>query len=219
MQPGNDMIVKYLETLNTFKRSTFVLKGGTALAQCYGVPRISVDIDLDAPARSARNNVMVPATEKFCATYNCSFRLARNSVIVQHVFVHAPEDDDQPLHKPLKVEASFRRQHIKPDEVTTINGIAVYTLPTLVGMKCLAYRERDTFRDLFDLSYIATHYQGELPPESQDAIAAAFAAKGIGQLDYLLKAAECPADMDALQLGEMFLDAYVAVGLMNDESI
>lgn len=213
MSPNNeDMIAKYLETLNSFKRSTFVLKGGNALVQCYQLPRISSDIDLDAPTRSARNNVLVSATEKFCAENGCSFRIAKNTEMVQRVFIHSSENNDQPL----KVEASFRRQNIGPDKVTKINGITVYTLSELVNMKCKAYIDRDRIRDLYDLAYIATHFQDELTTELKKSIADAFSSKGIEQLDYLLKSDKCPQEINTSYLAEMFLDAYDYVGLMED---
>ena len=50
--------------------------------------------------------------------------------------------------KPLKVEVSYRKKSISPDEVVTIGGIAVYNIGSLCVMKASAYAGRDKIRDL-----------------------------------------------------------------------
>ena len=120
------------------------------------------------------------------------------------------------IRKPLKVEISFRKKIILPDEVTKIDGIVVYKIDSLCVMKTNAYVSRDKIRDLHDLVFICNKYWNELPPHTKSVVRNAVEFKGIEQFDYLIKDQKDDL-VDIEKLAEGFLEMYDNLGLLYDE--
>lgn len=58
------VMVSYLLLLNK-RTDQFILKGGTALARCYGLDRFSEDIDLDGTKQDIKE-----ITKRFCDRFH-----------------------------------------------------------------------------------------------------------------------------------------------------
>ena len=199
------------ELLNMFNASTdnpFILKGGTALMECYALDRLSEDIDLDAPGMTTDRDLFFKYLDSFCLENGYTFRLAKNTQTVGRGFIHYPGSD-----KPLKVEVSYRRAEINPDITCLINNIKTYTLDELCLMKTAAYLSRDKIRDLYDVCFICTKYYDTLSNASKDALRSAFEYKDLSQFDYLVKT-DTDYLVDVEKLETMFLKSFENVGLM-----
>lgn len=64
-------MVSYLLLLNK-RTDQFILKGGTALARCYGLDRFSEDIDLDGTKQDIKE-----ITKRFCDRFGFTLRVAK----------------------------------------------------------------------------------------------------------------------------------------------
>jgi predicted nucleotidyltransferase component of viral defense system len=199
------VIHAFLMYLNK-RSSDYVLKGGTALLTCYHLDRFSEDIDLDG-----RGNSIKGIVETFCTATGYSYRVDIDTDTVKRYMIHYGN-----ALKPLKVEVSYRRKKISPDEITVMSGIKVYNLNTLCLMKTKAYMGRDQIRDLYDLAFICNHYYDQLSAVTLSALRNAIEYKGIEQFDYIVK--EQHDDLiDEGKLAEDFLAMYDKLGLFYDE--
>lgn len=185
---------------------SFVLKGGTALLFCYGLDRFSEDIDLDGKHKN-----LVGLVKKFCEEYGYGYRVAKQTDTVQRCMI-----DYGGNGKPLKIEASFRRREIKPEETLIINGIKVYSLDALCSMKVNAYAGRDRLRDLYDAVFIHNNYFEQLSPQVIFSLSNVIEHKGIEQFDYLVRT-QGDDLIDSEQLAEEFLKMYSSLGLLMDD--
>lgn len=197
------VISDFLDYINTSSDS-FILKGGTALAQCYGLPRFSEDIDLDATKEDIK-----PYVKKFCDSHGFSFRLAKDTTTVKRCFVNYGNTG-----RPLKIEVSYRRKIINPSEIAVINDIKVYNINRLAQMKASAYSSRDKLRDLYDLSFICDKYFQELTEQTIINIRDALEYKGLEQFDYIIQTQKDPLINSDFLLTE-FLKMYDKIGLLN----
>jgi hypothetical protein len=118
--------------------------------------------------------------------------------------------------RPLKVEASFRKKEISPDEIRQINGIRVYDLDTLCIMKTNAYAGRDKLRDLYDLSFIFNSYSASLAPQTVSLLRSAIEHKGIEQFDYMAREQQDEL-IDMGKLAGDFLSMFDRLGLLYKE--
>ena len=202
-----EIIVDFLSFLNA-QEEDFVLKGGTALSQCYGLTRFSEDIDLDGTKRTLGDIV-----KDFCSTKGYKFRVAKDTETVQRYMI-----DYGGSYKPLKVEVSYRKKIIRDSEVTTIGGIKVYDIDSLCLMKSLAYAGRDRIRDLYDLAFIINTFYDDLAKGTIFSVQNSLAEKGIEQFDYLV---ETQSDelIDKDKLASDFLDMHGKLGLLVDGEI
>lgn len=182
-----------------------VLKGGTALMLCYGLNRFSEDLDFDARHLGAST---IRLAQRFATTFGYECAVKKDTATVQRVTVHYGG------LKPLKIETSSRTKAIRPENITVVNEITVYTLAALATMKINAYQSRDRIRDLFDVTFIIRHYWSELPVQVQDQIQYALSEKGLEQFDAVL-AADKDELIDPDILAENFLEAYATVGLLS----
>ena len=199
------VIASFMEYLNA-KTDNFVLKGGTALYLCYRLDRFSVDIDLDG-----REKGLTTLVDGFCRENRYAYRVAKDSATVERCMVNYGNAE-----KPLKIEASYRRREIQDGETETINGIKVYGIDPLCGMKINAYSGRDRIRDLYDLTFIYKNYYDRLSPQTVALLRGAVEHKGIAQFDYVVR--NQPDELiDCDRLAEDFLAMYDRLGLMFDE--
>ena len=201
-----EVIASFLKYLNA-KSDNFVLKGGTALFLCYRLDRFSVDIDLDGIGKG-----LVAPVEGFCRENGYAYRVAKDTATVERCMV-----DYGNAGKPLKIEASYRRREIPEEETETVNGIRVYCIDPLCGMKINAYSGRDRIRDLYDLTFIFNNYYDKLSPQTIALLRGAVAHKGIAQFDYVVR--NQPDELiDSEKLADDFLMMYDRLGLLLDES-
>lgn len=201
-----EVIAEFLRYLNGTSDGDYILKGGTALSQCYGLNRFSEDIDLDGKANS-----ILEIIAKFCARNNYSFRIAKDTDTVKRAMIHYGNEQ-----KPLKVETSYCRTHIPESDITQIKNIAVYKIEQLCIMKTSAYAARDKIRDLFDLSFIVNNYYDELSDTTKFVVQNAVGQKGVEQFDYLVSV-EGDELVDPDRLADAFLAMYDKLDLLRNK--
>ena len=202
-----ELIHHFLKDLNR-ETSAFVLKGGTALRQCYGLDRISEDIDLDCTARN-----MIPFAQKFCKINSLACRVAKDTDTVKRVFITYGNHDE---HR-LKVEVSYRQKTIPEDGVININGITVYSIDQIAAMKAAAYLGRDKIRDLYDIIFICNTYFDELSSATKTLLMNGFWYKGLEAFDYLIQTEQDPL-INKEKLADDFLKIWDKLGLMKEKA-
>jgi len=206
MKRHANIMASFIKFINT-KTGNFVLKGGTALYLCYNLDRFSVDIDLDGKEKGLYEYV-----ESFCVANGYSFRVAKDTTTVERYMV-----DYGNTGMPLKIEASYRRKEIPAEEIETVDGIKVYGIDPLCGMKINAYSGRDRIRDLYDLTFIFNHYFDKLSPQTLALLRGAVEYKGIAQFDYVVR--NQPDELiDNDKLAVDFLTMFERLGLLLDEN-
>lgn len=200
-------IEEFLDFLNQ-RTDVYVLKGGTALMECYGLDRFSEDIDLDGSNKEKVFKIM----DQFCKEFNYDFRVAKDTPMVTRFMVDY-KGKTQKGPKPLKIEISHRRDNIPEREITKRNGITTYKLNNLALMKANAYSARDKIRDLYDVSYIVNNYSSELNPLVLDGLRSALEQKGIEHIEYVVKTQNDDL-IDKEKLIESSLEAFDKLGLL-----
>ena len=195
--------------LNSFDGSPYILKGGTALMECYGLDRESEDIDLDAPGRGVSKSAFFKKIDLYCQKRDYSYRIGKDTDTVQRVFLNYGAEN-----RPLKVELSYRRANIPEQASSMVNGIRVYGINELTMMKSSAYLARDKIRDLYDLSFICRAHFDELSPAAVETLRNAFEYKDLDQFDYMVRTQPDPL-IDPDKLEEMFLEAFDKLGLLS----
>ena len=197
-----EVIKDFLGHLNN-QTNQYVLKGGTALAQCYGLDRFSEDIDLDATQRN-----LEPVIEQFCESNGYTFNIKKDTPTAQRFSIHYDSN-----HKHLTIDASYRNKVISPDVIKNINGITVYDINTLYVQKCAAYAGRDKIRDLYDVTFITNNYYDQLTSGSKTIAQNTLAEKDVEQFDYLILTQDDPLiDKDKLETD--FLTMWDKLGLL-----
>ena len=200
-----EVITAFVKYLNA-NTGNFVLKGGTALYLCYRLDRFSIDIDLDGLEKG-----LAAVVDGFCRENDYTFRVAKDTATVERCMV-----DYGDIGRPLKIEASYRRVEIPEAELVMVNGIKVYGIDSLCGMKINAYSGRDRIRDLYDLTFIFNNYNEKLAPQTVALLRGAVAYKGLAQFDYLVRSQ--PDELiDNDKLADAFLSMFDRLGLIADE--
>ena len=199
------VIEDFLNFLNS-RTDNFVLKGGTGLMECYGLSRMSEDIDLDGKEKDIANYV-----EIFCKDRGYTFRISKDTDTVKRYFINYGN-----VGKPLKIEASFRRQSIPENEIKKINGITVYDINTIAVMKAGAYSSRDKLRDMFDVAFIVNTFYEDLNQPVRLILQESISYKGIEQFDFLIKDQQDEL-IDPDVLAEQFLTAYERLGIASEK--
>ena len=205
-QKHGEIIGSFLAYLNA-NTDSFILKGGTALAQCYDLPRFSEDIDLDATKEDIK-----PRIKNFCESNGFIFRVAKDTATVKRCFLNYGNDS-----RPLKIEVSYRRKIINPTEYTRIKNILVYNINRLAQMKAAAYASRDKIRDLYDLSFICDKYFDALTEQTVINIRDALEYKGLEQFDYIMHTQSDPL-INSEHLLTEFLQMYDKIGLLDSQN-
>lgn len=205
-----EVIEDFLQYLNE-KTDMFVLKGGTALMECYELTRFSEDIDLDGP--KGRNRDIDKIIENFAAEREIPIVHNKNTPTTDRFFLHYNGDSH-----PLKIETSFREPVINYDNVVNINGIQVYELSILAEKKVTAFDQRDKLRDLFDIIFICKNCWDKIDDRVKSHIIDSFGHKGI---DYFEMVIETQSDelIDSKKLEEDFIDIWDKVGLSKDDDV
>ena len=208
MYKHKEVIENFLLFLNK-ESDNYILKGGTSLMMCYNLDRFSEDIDLDAVHKS---NTIKKIVENFCGKNGYSFRIAKDTDIVKRYMINYSEE------KNLKVEISFRRKELTfKDKCDIINGIRVYNINELCGMKSSAYLSRDKIRDLYDVAFICNNYWDEISESAKSVLRNALEYKGIEQFDYMI-ATQKDELIDEDKLTESFLMMFEKLGLLYSDN-
>ena len=201
-----EVINDFLIFLNKHTKD-YVLKGGTSLMLCYKLDRFSEDIDLDC----AHSQQIKAIVDEFCSNRNYKYRIAKDTNTVKRFMIHYGSEE-----KPLKIEISYRKKYISPDDYSYINGITVYKIDEICRMKTHAYSSRDRIRDLYDLTFICNNYWEELSDNTIKSIQDCVSYKGIEQFDYLIATQSDPL-IDNEKLADDFLTMYDKLGLLMEE--
>lgn len=187
----------------------YILKGETALMECYGLDRFSEDIDLDGTNHEKIGQIL----HEYAQKKGYSIRIAKDTDTVQRYFIdYGGKTDAGP--KPLKIEISFRKKEIADREKRLINGINVYSIDSMAIMKANAYASRDKIRDLYDVTFIVNNYYESLNPYVADILRDSVGQKGLEQFDYIVQTQKDDL-IDENELAENFLTAYDTLGLSN----
>jgi predicted nucleotidyltransferase component of viral defense system len=151
-----------------------VLKGGTALMLCYGLDRFSEDLDFDLLRElNTHLNLESVCKEglKVLNRQGAGIELAGFSDSKRTETTHRARAlfklPGEVVPVSLKLEVSARQL---PDQegVQSVEGITVYCIDEIARMKLRAAQEdpampyRTAARDLHDLAFIASEYEGEL---------------------------------------------------------
>ncbi len=200
-----EVIQEFITYLNR-NSSGFILKGGTALLLCYGLDRFSEDIDLDGMDKEIEKYVA-----SFCEEKGFSYRTAKNTDTVKRFMMNYGN-----AGKPLKIEVSYRKKEILPEETSMMHGIRVYEIEPLCIMKVNSYNSRDRIRDLYDVTFIYNHYKDALSYPVHSLLQSSLQHKGIAYFDYIVNQ-QSDELIDDSKLAEDFLTMYDDLGLLYDE--
>lgn len=71
------VIQRMLHGINSSQGNPFVLKGGTALMECYGLDRFSEDIDLDSLRSNVPSSRFFGMIDSICSNEGYTWRKAK----------------------------------------------------------------------------------------------------------------------------------------------
>lgn len=192
--------------INKYDKHTTILKGGTSLMFCYGLDRFSEDIDLDST-----NKNLGKIIKEYCNSKNYGFNIKKDTDTVKRYMVEFIDNEK------IKIEISYRNKNLSTESHTNINGIDVYTVDRLMGMKINAYNSRDKIRDLYDIVFLMKNYKEYIPELLIEQLRNSFEYKGLEQFDYLIKTQD-DLLIDKDKLAENLLELYDDLGLIDDFS-
>lgn len=145
------IMTAYLTSLSGYP---CVFKGGSALRLCYGLDRMSEDLDFD----STNGNAIMNRINEVSAAFGHPARIAKNTETGQRYVIHYNE------HSTLDIDVSCRLRVIPKESYTIYNGVAVYTLNEILMQKSVAQEKRNKARDLYDIAFILTQKRGYISP-------------------------------------------------------
>jgi predicted nucleotidyltransferase component of viral defense system len=198
----NDMA----EEISGNHKSKLVLKGGTALLLCYGLPRFSTDLDYDGQNHGADIVKNIEAASRKNMIKPTAIITKKNTETVKRYMLHYQEEPDNPL----KIEISFRNIDFLNENQNSIvnqNGINVYDINTLSKLKTDAFLDRYAARDIYDMAFLLKTYPDSLKKEQICLLHKKCKTLGVDYLekrlneDGLFKSHDCAAV--ALSIEEM----------------
>jgi len=127
-----------------------VLKGGTALLLVYGLDRFSEDLDFDSSKAMRLDSRLQEVASKY-VTVKSIDRTKDTPTVLRYRLVYESALGESRL----KIETSLRTT---PTASQIIDGMKVYDLPTLIGQKLTALKNRTKARDLYDVYFLAKNY-------------------------------------------------------------
>lgn len=131
-----------------------MLKGGTALALYYGLPRFSEDIDLDSVTENGMNSLYKLITKNFP---DWKITVPKDTSTTYRLKIHYGGQRDNGDEYVLKIDISARNVpflRMNKFNINDFQGVKVYSFEDLAHMKMSAFVSRDKSRDLFDIWYI-----------------------------------------------------------------
>ena len=166
-----EVMKELLLFINKYDKHTTILKGGTSLMFCYGLDRFSEDIDLDSTNKNIGKLV-----KEYCNLHNYNFNLKKDTDTVKRFMIEFMDDEK------IKVEVSYRNKRLNQEKIENINGIDVYPIDKLLGMKINAYNSRDKIRDLYDIVFIMKNYQTKISDILVEQLKILLNIKGLNSL-------------------------------------
>lgn len=203
-----------LHSINAVDDTPFVLKGGTALMECYELDRFSEDIELDVPMPQLASSklTLCKCVDHYCALNDATFCISEDTNTSFHIFLHLSKNLTL-----LKIEASYRHPFIPESKITKINGIKVYTIDALAYSKGDAYAGSDKMRNLYDVVFLYNNHYDKLSENARDHIRTVLSYKGSERFYYLLETQNDPC-IDKNHLETEVLKAFEHMGLCMDDS-
>lgn len=202
-----NIMENFLQFLNKYDKQTTILKGGTALMFGYGLDRFSEDIDLDST-----NTHLEKIIKDYCDINALSYNVKKDTPFVKRYML------EYETNKKIKIEISYRNKRLNKDDFQVINGVKIYNIDKLFGMKLNAYNGRDKLRDLYDIVFIFKNYKEALPSFAIDQLKYSLSFKGLEQFDYLIETQDDEL-VDKNKLAEDFLNVFDELGLIDDKQI
>jgi len=171
-----------------------IIKGGTALLFCYGLPRFSTDLDYDGIDYILNINNNVTNVFKNNNLELSSINIKKDTDTVKRFMVHYKEAE----YNPIKIEISFR--NIDNDNIldykTNINGLNTYNINYLANNKINTFLDRMAARDIFDAAYLFREYPDVIDKGLILKCKDKMNSIGIDQLEKIIKSDEILKDFD-----------------------
>lgn len=178
---------------------SFVLKGGTALLLAYGLPRYSEDLDFDGKRLSVDLKPSIHAGAASVGAEIEQLTTKKNTDTTRRHMLHQQNG----TAGPLKIEVSYRQaDHLDEADITTIDGIRVYTPEKLAEQKIAALADRTAARDIFDVAFLLERYPTAIRDEDLDRIEEVIDRLGLDDLERIMQ-------------HDQILRAHVAVSLID----
>lgn len=202
--------IHVMETILPTLGSDYILKGGTALMFFYHLDRFSDDIDLDARGSMIKAEKSI----QYIAGQNgWKYRITKNTDTVFRMMIDYGGKNDLGDY-PLKLEISGRNKNWLNNgllETKEINGIYVYDLKVLVGMKLMAFAHRDKIRDFYDIAFLIRNHEELFTKEQLTEVKYIMDYKG---MDFLAKFLEKELKTHSLSQSdaeELVLNTFIRV--------
>jgi len=183
------------KNISTDNKNNLLLKGGTALLFCYGLPRYSTDLDYDG---YNYNVDIINNIKSIFKTNNLELdkiNIKKDTDTVKRFMIHYKEAENNPI----KLEISFRNiddiDRIKNNFVQ-INGINTYNIKYLTSSKIDAFLDRTAARDIFDASYLLQNYPDSFNKEIIVKCKNKLSSIGLNQMENIIKNDEIIKNFD-----------------------
>lgn len=146
------------ETLYSLSSLHLILKGGTALLFAYGLDRLSVDLDFDAPYPVSIDSIVKKL--KTLKDVNTVY-VKKDTETVKRLTVHPK---DRQAEKPIKIDISLRGKDLTQiKSIPLVGEIEVYRIEELLRQKLKALQSRSVARDIYDVAFILDRYENQIP--------------------------------------------------------
>jgi len=176
-------------------KNGLLLKGGTALLFCYGLPRYSTDLDYDG------FNYNFDITDDIKSVINSNglkldrINVKKDTDTVKRFMIHYKEAENNPI----KLEISFRNiddADLVNAKRARINDINTYNIRYLASDKIDTFLKRTAARDIFDASFLIQHYPDSLNKELIEKCKSKLTTLGLDQMENIIKNDEVIKNFD-----------------------
>ena len=206
-RPRHENVIKDVLKFINSRSDKFILKGGTALKQCYGLDRFSEDIDFNAEPGNDLRGIL---DEYLKVRPKYGFTIMSDTDTTQRYMLHYGD----PKH-PVKIEISHKLRSIDPEDLANVGGTQTYGISALARQKAAAYRGRDKIRDVYDILFIVNSLWDKLDRITQGLIKNDLMYKGIDDIDMMIN--DQPDELiDPEMLANKALDAFDKLGILDD---
>jgi len=183
------------KNISADNKNDLLLKGGTALLFCYGLPRYSTDLDYDG------FNYNIDIMDKINSVFVSNgqnldkINVKKDTDTVKRYMIHYKEAENNPI----KLEISFRKiddsDHVK-DKRARINDINTYDIKYLAADKIDTFLKRTAARDIFDASFLIQHYPDSINKEIIEKCKNKISSIGLDQMENIIKNDEIIKNFD-----------------------
>jgi len=171
-----------------------ILKGGTALLFCFGLPRFSTDLDYDGIDYNFNINDNITNVFKNNNLELSSLNTKKDTDTVKRFMVHYKEAENNPI----KIEISFRNMGNGNifDNKININGLNTYNIKYLANNKINTFLDRMAARDIFDTAYLFKQYPDVINKDLIEKCKNKLNTIGIDQFEKIIKSDAILKDFD-----------------------